>query len=86
VGAEAVCKLPNALDCHLASLAHDVRRPEHLRDRDPVWMTAQEHYPLGTQTLGSDHAAQADGPVSDESTPATNHTLLSVMCYISFLL
>jgi hypothetical protein len=49
-------------------------------------MTAQEHYPLGTQTLGSDHAAQADGPVSDESTPATNHTLLSVMCYISFLL
>ncbi len=65
VDVEAVGEFAQALDRLLASLAHDVRRAELSRQRDPVGMAVEDDDLLGTEAPGSDHAAQADGAVTN---------------------
>ena len=50
----------------LAPLAYDVRRPERLRELDPVRTTAQDEDPLGAEAAGREDPAQADGSVAHD--------------------
>jgi hypothetical protein len=74
VSAEAFCDFARALDRLVAAFTHHVGRPELLRERDPVWMTAEENDPLGIEASGGDHSAQPDGAVADhrDSLPRTD--------------
>jgi hypothetical protein len=74
VGAEALGEFAHALDRLVASLADDVCCAERSHECDAVWMTAQEDDLLGAEASGGDHAAQADGSVSDNgrSLPGAN--------------
>jgi hypothetical protein len=66
VDAEAVGELPDALDCLVASLAHDVGCAELLREGNPVGMAAHDDDLVGAEAAGGDDAAQADGAVADD--------------------
>ena len=62
---EAAGQLADSRDRLLPALAHDVRRAEFFRQRDPVGMAAQDDDLLGAETAGGDDATQADGAVAD---------------------
>jgi AcrR family transcriptional regulator len=59
-------QLAHALDRLLTALADDVRRPELLRERDPVRMPPEQDDLFGAETLRRDHPAEADSAVSDD--------------------
>src|SRR6266508_3820659 len=63
--AEAVCELADALDCLVASVAHDVRCAELLCERDPAGVPAEDDDPLRAKTAGGDYAAQPNRAVAD---------------------
>ena len=66
VDAEAVGELAHALDRLVAALADDVGRAELSRQRYPGRVAAKDDDLLGAEAPGGDHAAQADGAVTDD--------------------
>src|SRR5207244_4255783 len=66
VDAEAAGQRAHARDRLLAPLLHDVRRAELFRQGDSVGMVAQDHDPLGAETPGGDHGADANRAITDD--------------------
>jgi hypothetical protein len=67
VHAESCAEFPHALDGLLAALGDHVGGAELARERNPVGVAAHDDDLLRAEALGGDHAAQADGTVSDDS-------------------
>jgi hypothetical protein len=55
VGAEAAGELAYALHRLVAAFTHYVGGPELLRERDPVWMAAEENDPLRVEPSCGDY-------------------------------
>lgn len=66
VGAEPAGELAHALDRLVAAFAYDVGCAELTRQGDPVGVAAEDDNLLSAEAPGGDHAAQADGAVTDD--------------------
>src|SRR5205807_1771379 len=74
VDSEAVGEIAHTRDRLVASLADNISCAKLSRQCDPIGMTPQNDDLLGTKSPGGNHAAQADGTVSDNGycLPGTN--------------
>src|SRR5215207_7155082 len=66
MGALTTGELADTLDGLLTALRDDVGRAELAGERDAVRVTAEDDDLLGTEPLGGDDGAEADGPVADD--------------------
>src|SRR5207249_10779592 len=66
VDAEAAGQRAHARDGLLATLAHDVRCAELLRQGNPVGMAAHHDNLLGAEAARGDDGAEADGTVTED--------------------
>ena len=66
VGAEPAGEFADPLDCLVAALADDVGGAKLLPERNALGVVAEQDDLLGAEPLRCDHAAEADGAVTDD--------------------